>query len=307
MGVPLDSSQFLRLLDTRLREVAEGEYKDLSSMIPTLFRMLPSDSAWEEFYSVGAVPDIPEFNGKLSYLGIAPGYHVRIEHKEWAAGLQAERKLMDDKKYAVLENRAKALIQSAHRTREKQGVRAFNLAFSSSFDYQTSEENLSLCNSAHSTKAGTSTSVGFGNAGTTKFSKTSASATRLLMRKFRNDISERVEISDNLALIVPDEQADKAMELVKTPKGHDSGEGNVNPSYGRYEIIPYMRLDDNSVQNWFMVDRQRMKHDLVWMDRKAPESKNTIDWDTWMLLQAVYFRCSYGYLDWRWIYGHNIT
>lgn len=307
MGSPLDSSQFVKLLDQRLREVAEGEYKDLASMIPTLFRMLPSDSAWEEFYSVGAVPDIPEFNGKLSYLGIAPGYHYKIEPKEWAAGIQAERKLIDDKKYGVLDGRAKGLMQSAHRVREKQGVRAFNLAFSAAFDYETSEENLSLCHDTHTTKSGTSNSVGFDNAGTTKFSKTSAASTRLIMRKYRNDISERVEISDNLALIVPDEQADKAFELTKTPKGMDSAEGNVNPAYGRYQVIPYMRLDDNSVNNWFMVDRSRMKNDLIWIDRIAPETKNTVDYETYMLKQAVYFRCGYGFIDWRFIFGHNVT
>jgi hypothetical protein len=59
----LDSAQFVRLLDARLREVAEGKYKSLPSMIPTFYRMVDSDSAWEEFYSVGAVPDIPEFYG----------------------------------------------------------------------------------------------------------------------------------------------------------------------------------------------------------------------------------------------------
>lgn len=307
MANPLDSAQFVRLLDQRLREVAEGEYKDLASMIPTLFRMLPSDSAWEEFYQVGAVPDIPEFVGKLTYLGISPGYHFKIEPKEWAGAIAAERKLIDDKKYPVLYDRARGLMQAAHRTREKQGVRAFNLAFSSAFDYETSEENLSLCNDSHTTKSGTSTSSGFDNAGTTKFSKTSVASTRLLMRKFRNDISERVEISDKLALIVPDNLADSAYELVHTQKGMDSAEGNVNPAYGRYEIIPYMRLDDNSVNNWFMVDRQRMKHDLIWIDRIAPEPKNTVDFDTYQLKQAVYFRCAYGFIDWRWVFGHNVT
>ena len=55
MGSPLDSGQFVRLLDERLREVAEGVYRDLPSQIPTYYRMLESDSAWEEFYSVPAL------------------------------------------------------------------------------------------------------------------------------------------------------------------------------------------------------------------------------------------------------------
>jgi hypothetical protein len=123
MGSPLDSAQFVRLLDKRLRDVSESKYTDLPSMIPTLFNMLPTDSAWEEFYSVGSTPDIPEFNGKLSYLGIAPGFTTRIEHKEYAAGIQTERKLIDDKKYSVLDARAAGLMEAAHRTRKERRSR----------------------------------------------------------------------------------------------------------------------------------------------------------------------------------------
>ena len=307
MGNPLDSSQFVRLLDNRLREVAENKYKELPSMIPQLYRMLPSDSAWEEFYSVGAVPDIPEFNGKISYLGIAPGYHVKIEPKEYAGGIQAERKLIDDKKYSVLDNRAAGLMTAAQRTREKLGVRTFANAFSAAFDFMTSEEGVALCSSSHTTKAGTSTASGFDNAGTSALSKTSVAATRLLMRQFRNDISERIDMSDNLALIVPDNLADTAYEIVNTPKSLDTAEGNVNPQYKRHTVIPYLRLDDYDTNNWFMVDMDQMKRDLVWIDRIKPESKNTVDFETYILKMAVYFRCAYGFLDWRFCYGHLVT
>lgn len=304
---PLDSAQFVRLLDARLREVAEGKYKSLPSMIPTFYRMVDSDSAWEEFYSVGAVPDIPEFNGKLEYLGIAPGFHTKIEPKEYAGGLQFERKLIDDKKYAVLDNRTEGLMESAHRTQEKLGVRPFAYAFSSAYDFMTSEEGVALCSSSHSTKSGTSTSSGFDNAGSTAFSKTGVAATRLLMRKFRNDISERIEIGDDLALVVPDNLADAAYELVQTPKSYNTAEGNVNREFGRYEVIPYLRLDDYDTNNWFMTWKSQMKKDLIWITRIKPEPKNTVDFETYIWKTAVYFRCAYGFIDWRFIYGHEVS
>jgi len=307
MASPLDSAQFVRLLDARLREVAENTYSDLPSMIPTLFRTLQSDSAWEEFFAVGAVPDIPEFNGKISYLGIAPGYHVKIEPKEYAGGIQAERKLIDDKKYAVLDGRASGLMTAAQRTREKSGVRVFANAFSSAYDFQTSEEGLSLCNSSHTTKSGTSTSSGFDNSGTSAMSKTSVASTRILMRQFRNDISERIDIGDNLGLIFPDNLAETAFEIVNTPKSLDTAEGNVNFNYRRYQLIPYLRLDDSDSNNWFMVDMNKMKESLVWIDRILPELKNTVDFATYILLVAIYMRFAYGFLDWRWIYGHSVS
>lgn len=307
MASPLDSAQFVRLLDTRLREVSEAKFKELTSMIPTLFRVINSDSAWEEFYSIGAVPDIPAFNGNLSFLGIAPGYHSRIEPKEYAGGIQIERKLMDDKKYAVMDNMAGGLAVAAQRSREKQGVRAFANAFSSAYDFMTSEEGVSLCSSSHTTKAGTSTTSGFDNSGTSALSKTSVAATRLLMRRFRNDISERIEISDNLGLVVPDNLADAAMEINMTPKSMDTAEGNVNMQYKRYNVIPYLRLDDYDTNNWFMVDMDAMKQDLIWVNRVMPETKMTVDFKTYVSMIATYYRCAYGFINWRWIYGQSVT
>jgi len=307
MGSPLDSSQFVRLLDQRLRSVSENKYKDLPSMIPKLYNTLPSDSAWEEFYGIGAVPDIPEFNGKVSWLGIAPGYHTKIEPKEYSGGILAERKLIDDKKYAVLDGRAEGLMASAHRVKEKKGMRPFGYAFSTAFDYMESEEGVALCSSSHTTKSGTSTSSGFDNAGTSAMSKTSIAATRLLMRKFRNDISERIEVGDDLAIVCPDNLADTAFEIVGTPAGYDTAASDKNMAYGRYEVIPYLRLDDVDTNNWFMVWKSQMKKDLIWIDRIAPESKNTVDFATYQLQQAVYFRCAAGFIDWRWIYGHVVS
>lgn len=307
MGNPIDSSQFVRLLDDRLREVAEMKYQDLPTMIPMLFRVMNSDSAWEEFYEVGNVPDIPEFNGQLSYLGIAPGYHTKIEHKEYAAALQHERKLIDDKRYMVLDRRAEGLMMSAHRVREKLAADNFNNAFSTAFTFMEREENVALCSNSHTTKSGTSTSSGFDNLATTALSKSQVSTIRLAMRLFRNDISERINIGDDLALVVPDALVDTAMEIVGSPKGLYTAEHTTNVSYQRYDVIPYLRLDDTDTNNWFMVWKSQMMKDNLFIDRIMAEVKTEKDFETYMLKTAVYMRCSRGFTDWRWIYGSQVS
>lgn len=253
MANPLTSSQFVRLLDKRLREVSEAKFKELPSMIPQLYRMLPSEGAFEEFYEIGSLPDIPEFSGKLEYISQSPGFYTKIEPKEYAGGVAFERKLLDDKKYAVMDGRAEMLAESAHRVQEKLGVRPFAYAFSSAFDFMTSEEGVSLCSSSHTTKSGTSISSGFDNSDTSALSKSSVAATRIAMRQFRNDISERIIIEPD-TLIVPDNLFDTALEITGTQKGLDNAEGNINPQYGRFKVIPYLRLDDYDTNNWFMVD-----------------------------------------------------
>lgn len=307
MGNPLVSSDFVRLLDNRLRKVFEGEFKELPPMIDTLYSRMPSDSAWEEFFEIGSLGDIPEFNGKVSYLSISPGYYTRIEPREYSAGLQFERKFLADKKYSVLDGRAAQLTNSAKRTMDKIGVRPFAYAFSSAFDFQYSEEGVSLCSTAHTTKSpGVSTSTGFSNSGTSALSKTSLAATRLLMRKFKDDIGNRIEVEPDM-LLVPDNLYDTAMEIVGSEKDPTSANNTINMNYKRWKVVPYLRLDDYDTNNWFMIDSSMMKKFLVWIDRESPSVNNTMDFETFIWKFNIYFRIACGFLNWRFIFGHNVS
>jgi len=218
-----------------------------------------------------------------------------------------ERKLIDDKKYKVLDSRAEALMTAAQRTREKKAARVFTGAFSTAYDFMESEEGVALCSNSHTTKSGTSTSSGFDNLTTTALSKTSLAANRLAMRLFRNDISERIDIGDDLAIVVPDALADVAYEIVGTPAGYGTAHLDKNMDYGRYEVIPYMRLDDNDTNNYFLVWKSQMKKDLFWIDRIAPEVNNTVDFETFMIKHSIYFRIAYGWQDWRWCMGAQVS
>ncbi len=74
----------------------------------------------------------------------------------------------------------------------------------------------------------------------------------------------------------------------------------------RTGVIPYARRDDNSATNWFLVDMDRMKESLFWIDRKPLVHDVTEDWDTYNMLQKIRGRWGYGVIDWRWIFGSNV-
>src|SRR4030042_2775805 len=266
MTSPLDRASFVELLEKRHREVAENKYKQLPTMIPKLYRVIKSVAAWESFCNVGSIPDIPRFNGTLTTLGISPGYYTRIEPIQFAAQIITERRLMDTKQYPVFDKIASGLIESDGRVGEKFGARTFGYGFSTAFDFMESEEGVALFSSSHTTKSGTSTTYGFDNAGTSAMSKTTIAATRVLMKQFRNDISERIDTGDDFVLIFPDELEEVAYEIVKTPSGYDTAGKDANFQYNRYELIPYSRLSDIDSNNWFMGIRSRMKEDLLWID-----------------------------------------
>jgi len=313
MGNPIVSSQFMRLLDDRLRKVYVDSFKELPSMVDQLFGVIKSDKAWEEFYGVGAVPDIPAFNGLLEYLSVAPQYYTRIEPKEFAGGIQIERKLLDDDRYDVIKSRQNGLVESLYRVKEKYGAQAFGYAFSSALTFATSEEGVALCSSSHTTKSGASTSSGFSNAGTSALTKTSIGATRILMRKFKNEAGQRIVIEPD-TLIVPDTLYDTACEAVGNNASGatsvldpDSANGKINTQYNRWKIISCPRLDDYDTNNWFMVDSKQMKNYLLWINRVDPDINTEKDFDSMLFKQSIYARFGYGHTDWRWIYGMSVS
>jgi phage major head subunit gpT-like protein len=282
-------------------------------MIDQLFGVLSSDKAWEEFYGIGGVPDIPTFNGQLEYLSVAPGYYTRIEPKEFAGGIQIERKLIDDDRYDVIKGRQNGLVEAYNRVREKYGAQAFGYAFSSSFQFMSNDEGVSLCSSSHSTKSGASTSTGFDNSGTSALDKTSIGATRILMKQFRNDIGQRI-INEPDTLIVPDSLYDAACEAVgyneagaSSMMDPDNANGKINVQYKRWKVIAYPRLDDYDANDWFMVDSKRMKEFLQWVDRVKPETETPADFESKMFKQSIYGRFGYGWTDWKFIYGHQVS
>lgn len=304
---PLNSDAFRKLLKKDMFEVSENEFKELPQQGKELYRIISTDEATTEFYGVSGLPDIPEFNNKLSYLGRAPGYYTKIEPKEFAAGVITQRKFIDDNQWPVLRNHATELVRSNARTQEKYRARPFNHAFSAAFDFMQSEENLSLCNDSHTTKSGTSTTSGFDNKGTSAADKTSIATTWLAMRQFRDSMSERIEMSDNYMVVTPDTLGDEIETIVGTVKGLDTAAGDINPQSGRYRVFRYMRLDDYSTTNWFMVNVDMMKKYLIWIDRIANETDTIIDFETKSVKHSVYSRWGNGFKDWRWCYGHNVT
>jgi len=302
----LESSSFRRLLDKRLNKVSDDrmEFNELISMIPKLANQMTSESAYDEFMSVSGVPDIPEFNGQLTSLSMGPGWLKRIESKEYAGQIVAQRKLMDDKKFNVLDDYAAGLMDAFYRVKEKKFVNIFNNATSVAFDFMTiNEEGKPLASTTHLTRIpGVSTATGFSNYSTTALNKTNVAASRILLRQFRTDIGERYQAGERMALLVPDNLEFKALELVGTDKGLDSAEGTKNVQQNRYEVIVYPRMSDASTTAWALVDLNMMKKHLLFINRINPETKRMVsDWATYAYMQAIYGRFACGWLNWRWI------
>ena len=307
---PITQSRFVELVKAGLTKVYEDRISELHQkemMREKFFNITKSTKAYEDYYSVGELGDIPAFNGVLVYGDVSPGYSTRIEPKEFALGVEIERKFWDNNLYNVLKDWGKKLANSSHRTKEKYAIGAYAKLDSVAFDFMTSEEGVAICSTAHTTKAtGVSTTTGFGNLGSTAFSPTAVEATRILMRGFRNSIGERQAIHPN-GLIGPTTLEQKFAELIGTDKGLYSAEGtiNVQAKKWKYEVSDY--LNDTSTKNWLMVDWELVKEFALWVDHTADELTNTVDFETKKIKHSSYSYWGLGFTGWCPFYMHKVS
>lgn len=113
----------------------------------------------------------------------------------------------------------------------------------------------------------------------------------------------------------------------QAPEGIGSGEGSETtrvspnnnlshecpPRKGRYSPNCMDNMQKLMIKNFsdniigFMVDSKKMKEYLLWVDRLAPDIETTKDFETKMFKQSVYSRFGFGWTEWRWIFGHNVS
>ncbi len=297
------SESWAYLLDPGLRAIFEQQAQALSASAkaPLLFNVQSSNKAVEYDLSVGGFQDVPEYEGAIEFDEPSQNYRSSYTHKEYALGFKVERKLVDDDLYNIINGRPAGLAISATRTRETHAASVFNNAFSSSY---TGGDAVCLCSDSHPHGPDNSGSTQ-DNAGSTALSYTSIDSTRQLMRAFTDDRGKLMPINPD-TILVPPELEETAVNLwlaAGKPGTADNDFNFVNRVMRR--VIVWDQLTD--ANNWFMIDSAMAKRFLNWFDRVPMEiaMDPTSDFD----LEArwrLYMRYSYGWSDWRWVYGHTV-
>jgi len=298
MGI-IASEQFAYLLDPGLRKIFMDEFGQPGDMVSQLYSIEKSGKATEYDLGIGGMGDLEEFTGTIPYGDFRQQYRTSYTHREWVKGIKVERKLVDDDLYNVINARPRQLAVIARRSREKHGASLFNNAFNTSVF--SGGDTLALCSTAH-TYVGTSTTVG--NSGVTALSATALEATRILGMALTDETDNLMDIMYD-TIIVPPNLEETAYQIIKSDKVLGTNYNDPNFNQGRYKVKVWNRLSDTN--NWFMVDSKYMKLFLKWFDRIPTEFNKDKDFDTYVAKWSVYTRYSFGFSDFRWIYGHNVS
>ncbi len=309
----ITQARFQLLVDNVVRKAHEDsefikELHQEESFRKSMYNISKTDRAFEEFYGVSGIGDIPRFNGTLEYLTPYPGYLQRIEPVEFAAGMAIERRFWNTNLSGTLKNYAQMLKVAAHRTKEKYACKGYAKLNSTAFDFMPlNEEGVAIASTTHTTKdTSVSTASGFSNLGTSAFDEDSVEATRLLMRGFRGLNGERLSVNPD-TLIIPDDLSRVANEINSTKTGLYGAEGTVNVQNNRWKIITWSMLGDYSTKNWMMADSRLIKKYAVWLTGVEDEPANIIDFETKVIKHSLYNVWGYGFQGWQFIYFHQVS
>lgn len=271
---------------------------------PQLFNVQTSGRSDEQVGGIGGVTvdawDNYENSGQVSDVDFNKGYIKTYTHREYPLTMTIERKFLDDNQYSQITQPALRLGVSAARKREIDAASVFANAFSGSF---VGADGVCLCSAAHPSSP-SATGTTFSNAGALALNKANVEAVRVLMMAFTDDKGNRLGIVPDM-LLVPPALEDTALVIVGSPLDPTSGNNAANPNDGRFKVHPWHYLTDTN--DWFMIDSAQMKLSLDWFDRVPLSINLKQGQDTTLKSQWIaYMRYSYGWSDWRWVYGNHL-
>lgn len=302
MGSPIVREQFdnLTALETALRAVfleQIGINRD-ESLLNTLYNVQTSKRAVERNLGIGGFGDVPQYRGTLEYDSFESLFASTYQHQEYALGMSVERALLDDDEYNVIRRNAAMLGLSFDRTVEKQAASVFNNAFSSALGgdgkaLSATDHPLSPSNSAVQS-----------NKGTSALTHEAVIATKEAMLKFKDSRGTPLPVMPD-TILVPVELESEALVIVESSlkSGGLVNDANVNRGY---RVLVNRFLTDSS--NWFLIDSRMAKLYLNWYWRVQPEF--TADANSEFSLKhrfRGYGRWSFGFDNWSWIYGHEVS
>lgn len=300
--MPVSLSAIRDLLLPGIRKV-EGDYK----MIPT---------QWDKVFTKGKSQMAVERTVEMRYLGLATlkneggattfdnaageRYVYNQEHTEIGLGYAFTRKSIDDNLYKKQFNPSNlGLMASFAQTKEILGANVLNTA--TTYNTQIGADGVSLCSTAHPVDTGT---VANKPAAEVDLSEAAIYAGLQQIRQFKNVAGLKI-MARGKKLIVPLQQEYVAIRLTKSELRVGTADNDINALLHATNGLPdgYMVMDFlTSSFAWFMTT-DFAEGGLLYLDRVPFETDMQTDFTTDNLLVKGYERYSFGYDNWRGIWG----
>ena len=294
-------SQIKDLLLPGLRGV-EGKYEMIPSQYDKMFTKHDSKMALErtaEMRYLG-LAQLKTEGGQTAFdSGAGERFVYNQEHVEIALGYAITRKAIDDNLYKTQFAPANlGLIESFQQTKELYGANVFNQA--TVYNSSVGGDGVALCSTAHPIDGST-----VANTPTTQVDLNEATLLNSMIAirtNFKDQAGLKV-FARGRKLIIPPQLEPVAIRLMKTELRPGTADNDVNAIMTATGGLPegYMVNDFlTSPYAWFLLTNI---DGLSYMERVKFETDMQVDFVTDNLLVKGYERYSFGYYNWRSIYG----
>jgi len=280
----------------------EGKYEQIPSQYDKIFTKHESKMALErtaEMRFLG-LAQLKTEGGQTAFdNGAGERYVYNQEHTEIALGYAITRKAIDDNLYKTQFAPSNlGLIESFQQTKEIYGANLLNTA--TTYNASIGGDGVALCSASHPIDGGT-----VANTPTTQVDLNEATLLNAMIAirtNFKDQAGLKV-FARGRKLIVPPQLEPVSIRLTKTELRPGTADNDVNAIMMTSGGLPegYMVNDFlTSAYAWFLLTNI---DGLSYMERVKFESDMQVDFVTDNLLVKGYERYSFGYYNWRSIFG----
>ena len=299
----ISRSALAKELEPGLNALFGLSYDQYDAEYAAIFSQETSDRAFEEEVLItgfGGAPTKTEGAG-VSFDNASESYSARYTHETVALAFALTEEAQEDNLYASLGKRyTKALARSMANTKEVKGANVLNNAFSSSF---TGGDGVSLINTAHPLAGGGSAA----NRATTMADLNEVSLEDALIdiSTFTDDRGLTISVNAT-KLVVPPQLVFVADRILNSPGRSGTADNDINAIVntgvlpGGYTVNHYLTDPDA----FFLLTSVTVAGEgLKMFQRTAMETSMEPDFSTGNIRYKARERYSFGFSDWRGIYG----
>lgn len=296
-GGVVSSSNFALLLEPKLREIFFETYDEIPEQFPQVFKVKDSKKAQETDFHMAGVGlwEEKESMGSVAYETIEPGLTATYIHKEYAKGIQVERKFVDDEQYDQIDKLPASIARKGRTSVDITAAAVLNNGFS-----VNGYDNVPLISDSHPLTK--SASLGDNALGNTALDDAGLKAGLLLARKTVDENGHRIGCNPKKC-IVPADLEFTLLTLLQSTNIVGSDYNNINVLKGRLDPVVMDYLTDPN--NWYLQDPNLSE--LIFFWRIRPEFNRETDFDTMIAKYIGYMRYSVGYSNWRGIVGAAVS
>lgn len=295
----INSGSFAKALWPGVNAWYGKEYNEYPVEFDKLFDKFTSSRAFEEdvgISSFGLAVVKPEGAG-ISYDTERQAFITRYQHVVYALGFVITREMMEDDQYDIVgERKAQGLAFSMRQTKEIVAANVYNRAFNASY---IGGDGVAMVSASHPNIAGGTSSNIIATAA--DLSEAALEQACIDISGFTNDRGLLIGVRPE-SLVISRYMPFEAKRILQT-------DGRVGTNNNDLNALKDMGMIPKVIVNHYLTDqdawfiRTNVKNGMKYFERRADAFDMDNDFDTENAKFKATARYSFGWTDWRGIYG----